>query len=97
MTQVDLNMFKPLLKKLVWDNRITVSHVALIVAIMQLAQGAEPTAPIFISRKMLLKISHIGSIVTYHKCIKELVSYRIIDYFPSYHPGIRSKVFFIMP
>lgn len=92
----DLDIYKPVLKRMSADHRITVWHLALILAIIQLGSGEDINAPIFISRKRLIELSHIGSIVTYHKCIKELCAFRIIEYFPSYHPGIRTKVFFVL-
>lgn len=40
-----------------------------------------------------MRLAHISSIVTYHKCIKDLEMLGYIHYHPSYHPSLGSKVF----
>lgn len=39
-----------------------------------------------------MQLAKIGSIGTYHKCIKELMAFGYLLYQPSYHPGIRTQV-----
>lgn len=89
---MDLNVFKTYLKILVQDERITVWHMAMIFGIMQLATSVDLHAPIYISRKKVMQLSHINNFMTYHKCIKELQQFGYIDYCPSYHPAYGSKV-----
>jgi hypothetical protein len=89
----DLNIFKQLLLSLTKDGRITVWHMALVLGIIQSATDDNAQQPILISRKALMRHTHISSIATYHKCIKELQEFGYIDYIPSYHPGVRSQVF----
>jgi len=88
----DFNIFKSLLLSFAKDERITVWHMAIMFGILQLSKVDQTFNPIFISRKKVMELSHISSIVTYHKCIKELQEYGYIRYRPSYHPGIRSKI-----
>jgi predicted LPLAT superfamily acyltransferase len=91
----DLNIFRQFLFALTNDHRITVWHTAISLGIIQLAGSNKPQNPILISRKKLMALTHIGSIATYHKCLKELHEYGYIDYLPSYHPGIKSRVYIV--
>lgn len=90
---MDLNSIKPFMFRFLLDRRISVGHLAIVIAIITLAK--EDNAPVFISRRIVMKLAHIKSIVTYHKLIKELQKFGYIDYIPSYHPGIRSRVCFL--
>ncbi len=88
----DSNTYRDLLVTLSKDDRITVWHLAALFAIVQLATCSDMTEPIFISRKKVMGLAHINNFVTYHKCIRELQNFGYIQYFPSYHPVIGSKV-----
>ena len=46
------------------------------------------------SRKKVMQLSH-SSIVSYHKCIKDLEQYGYIEYIPSYHPALGRKVYLL--
>lgn len=74
------------------DDRINVQHIGLFIAIVQLWNNNGFVNPIPVSRRKLMALSHLGSIVTYHKCIKELTDFGYIDYQPSYHPKKGSLV-----
>ena len=91
----DLNIFKTCIATFVRDERITVWHMAIMQAIFQLATKNDASAPIFISRKRIMELAHILSYNTYHKCIDELQQFGYLQYVPSYHPGIRSRVFLL--
>lgn len=80
------------IKKATADQRLNVSHIALIFAIIILCRGKSGIKPIQTSRRVLMEKSHIGSIPTYHKCLKELVLYEYIKYNPSYHPSLGSRI-----
>ena len=67
--------------------------MAALFAILHLADCNDIGQPIYISRKKIMGLSHINNFVTYHKCIRELQKFGYISYFPSYHPGIGTKVF----
>lgn len=89
----DLNIFQTYLLSFSNDSRISVWHLGVMFGIINMATTMNIKAPIFISRSKIMKLAHIGSIVTYHKCIKELQEFGYIDYLPSYHPAIGSKVY----
>lgn len=80
------------IKKATADQRLTVSHMALLFAIITLCRRENGYISIQTSRKVLMVKSHIGSLPTYHKCIKHLIQYGYIEYFPSYHPRNGSKL-----
>ncbi|GAB3910330.1 hypothetical protein GCM10028826_18710 [Mucilaginibacter boryungensis] len=90
---MNLNVFEKPLKILVKDERVNVWHLAMMFGIMQLASNDDLNSPIYISRRKVMEYSHINNFMTYHKCLKELQVFGHITYFPSYHPGIRSKIY----
>jgi len=83
------------LRLLSTDNRISVWHMGMYVAILQLWYQGGYKNPVAVTRRKILGLSHIGNIVTYHKCIKELEQYGYIRYVPSYHPINGSMVHLI--
>jgi len=85
-------LYAVLLQRFAKDHRLTVWHLATMLAILQLATKEDTNQPIYISRLKVMELAHIGSIATYHKCIRELEDFGYIDYIPSYHPGIRTEV-----
>lgn len=74
------------------DIRINVWHMALILAILRLAYIQDNATIIRVSRSVLMKLSHIRTLPTYHKYFKELQEFGYITYSPSYHPGFRSTI-----
>lgn len=78
------------------DPRLNVWHLALLVALVQLAHLQEEKDIIHVSRSRLMKISHIQTLPTYHKYFKQLQDFGYIRYTPSYNPGYRSTVEFII-
>jgi hypothetical protein len=75
--------------------QLNVWHLALLSAIVQLANEQKETKIIHVSRSRLMAISHINSIKTYHKYFKQIQDLGIIKYTPSYHPGYRSTIEFL--
>jgi hypothetical protein len=80
------------IKKATADQRLTVSHMALLFAILILCRRENGYREIQTSRKVLMGKSHIGSLPTYHKCIKDLVVFKYIIYHPSFHPKKGSNI-----
>jgi hypothetical protein len=74
------------------DSRVTVWHIAVYVALLHVWLENSSNESFKISRREVMKHAHIGSIVPYHKCIKELQQYKFIDYRPSYHPREASRI-----
>ena len=86
--------YRRMLFSLSGDNRITVFHIALVYAILYYVKEQQFENTITISRKTLMQFSHIGSCMTYHKCMRDLQLYGYLTYCPSYHPGKGSTVQF---
>jgi hypothetical protein len=75
------------------DNRINARHISLYMALFECWNRNNFQNPVSIKRDVIMPIAKISGIATYHKCIKELHEYGYIKYFPSFHPGIRSRVY----
>ena len=76
------------------DNRINTRHISLYMALFECWNRNNFENPLKIRRDLIMPIAKISGIATYHKCIKELHEYGYIRYFPSFHPGIPSSVYF---
>jgi hypothetical protein len=85
------------LHHIVRDQRLKVWHLALMLALVQLAHLQSEGRITHVSRSKLMKLSHINTLPTYHKYFKELQDWGYIKYTPSYHPGYRSTVEFLKP
>ncbi|WP_158797518.1 hypothetical protein [Pedobacter sp. L105] len=83
------------LRKAADDVRLLPSHLSLVMAIFYFRDDNTPGAPTRISRSKLMRFSRIRSIVTYHKCLKELISFGYINYVPSYHPTNASLIWLL--
>lgn len=81
-----------IIRKATADQRLTVSHMALLFAIIVLCRSEKGYRAIQTSRKVLMNRSHIGSLPTYHKCIKDLEKLNYVEYHPSYHPKLGSRI-----
>jgi len=74
------------------DPRLNVWHFALLLAILSLGYKQGQMQNIKVSRSKIMALSHINTIPTYHKYFKELQNLGYIEYFPSYHPAVKSEV-----
>jgi uncharacterized membrane protein len=74
------------------DNRLNVWHVAILIAILVTALQQDRFVGITVSRSKIMSKSHINTVPTYHKYLKDLQDFGYICYRPSYHPGVRSEV-----
>lgn len=90
------NEWIQLLMKFPQDQRLNVWHLALLYAVVQIALGQRETKLIHVSRSKLMAISHINTLPTFHKYFKQLQDFGYIKYTPSYHPGYRSTVEFLI-
>ncbi len=54
------------------DDRVTVWHVSIYMALFYRWHVNAYKNPVSITRREIMKLAHIGSIATFHKCIKEL-------------------------
>ena len=74
------------------DPQLNVWHLALLAAILSLGYRQGESQRIKVSRRKLMLLSHINTLPTYHKYLKQLQELGYIKYKPSYHPGYRSEV-----
>ncbi len=74
------------------DQLLNVWHLALFLAIAQLAYKQNEKWLITVSRSKLMTLSHIKTLPSYHKYFKQLQDFGYIKYTPSYHPNGRSTV-----
>lgn len=78
--------------KLATDERLTPHHVSLYITLFQFWNLNHFRNPVSISREEVMRISKIGSVNTYVKCLKELHLWNYIRYEPSFNPQRGSKV-----
>lgn len=68
------------------DTRLNTSHVSLYMALFQLWNQNRFENPVSINRMDTMRISKIGSRVTYHRCLKDLSEWNYFKYYPSHNP-----------
>ncbi|MCE7057684.1 hypothetical protein LZF95_23580 [Algoriphagus sp. AGSA1] len=78
--------------RIVKERDIKPSRVAVFLAMLQLWKEQKRCSPFRVSRRKIMKLSGVKSIVTYHKCISELKDRGLVEYNPSYHPKLGSGV-----
>ena len=83
--------------KLGSDNRLNVWHLSILYALVFLAYRQKEGWVLQASRSRIMAAAHIDTAPTYHKYFKELQLFGYIKYTPSYHPGYRSTVEFLIP
>ena len=74
------------------DDRLRPSHISLYLALFQLWNANRFRNPLSISRGEVMRVSKIGSMATYHKCLKHLHEYGYLEYLPSFNPLVGSQV-----
>jgi hypothetical protein len=73
------------LNRMADEGRLSTSHISLCFAMIICWNDQKNKLPFKISRKILMDYGKIGSISTYHICIKDLVAFGLISYTPSYN------------
>jgi len=86
------DIFEALYTNLLNDKRLSVCHCSIYMALILLWQKNELANPFPLSRKGIMELAHVHSIVTYHKCIGQLEAYGYIRYNPSYSYYDRSTI-----
>jgi len=74
------------------DSRLLPSHISLYFGLIWLWSINEFSPKLKIARKELMALSHINSIVTYHKCIKDLTDFGYFEYRPSFNSYKGSEI-----
>ena len=69
--------------------KILPSHISLFTAILYCKKEEESFN---VSRSILMKLSKLRSTATYHKCLQDLVEFRLLEYQPSFNPLLGSKI-----
>ena len=81
-----------LFERFAGDERISPFHISLYFALFQFWNRNRFRNPFPVSREEVMFLSHIGSVNTYTRCIKQLHLWGYIQYFPSFNPNTGSKV-----
>jgi hypothetical protein len=79
-------------EKIYPDTRLNQSHVSLYMALFQFWNLNRFENPFKIIRSEVIKLSKIGSINTYHKCLHDLHQYGYLIYEPSFNPMQGSSI-----
>ncbi len=87
------NILSGFLGKAAQDSRLLPTHISLYMAMLSVCEQSRCNVPFRITRKELMRLSKLASTATYHKCLKELVSYGYVGYEPSYDHYKGSQVF----
>lgn len=74
------------------DTRLNPTHISLYMALFQFWNITRFPEEFFINRQETMQSSKIGSKATYHRCLKQLHSWKYINYMPSHNPYKGSKV-----
>ena len=75
------------------DDRVTVWHMSVYMAIFFMSRSNGYNNPVLVTRREIMSLAHIGSIATYHKCIKQLTEFGYLKYLPSYDPSLGSQIY----
>ena len=75
------------------DDRVTVWHMSVYMAIFFKWDANGYNNPVSVTRREIMSMAHIGSIATYHKCIKQLTEFGYLKYLPSYDPSLGSQIY----
>jgi hypothetical protein len=87
-----INHLSAFYAKVYTEARFTPHHISLYSGIFQLWNNARFENPIQVNRHELMKLSKIGSVNTYIRCLRELDSWSYIQYFPSRNITIGSRI-----
>ncbi len=74
------------------DTRLNTNHISLYMALFQHWNMNRFRNPVSINRAEIMKASKIGSISTYIRVLKDLHTWKYIEYQPSYNPHRGSLV-----
>jgi hypothetical protein len=74
------------------DERLQPSHITLYLALFQAWNQNRFTNPFPINRNELMKAAKISSFSTYTRCLTNLMTWKYLEYIPSFNPSLGSKV-----
>jgi hypothetical protein len=88
----EINRFIFFIQKGENDERLTPTHISFFTALFYCWLLDECKPQFHISRRMVMKLAKIQSTATYHKCVRDLLKFGYIDYFPTFNPSKGSSV-----
>ena len=71
---------------------LTPHHISLYMAIFQTWNAAHFRSPIHVNREELMRLSRIGSVNTFIRCLKQLDGWKLINYEPSKNINVGSCI-----
>jgi len=74
------------------DDRLNATHISIYYALFQYWNLFRFRKQFFIQREEIMQASKVGSLTTYHRCIRELSKWNYITYLPSKNPLKGSQV-----
>lgn len=78
--------------KFVKDPRLNPTHISLYSALFQYWNIQNFPDRMYINRDYIMQMSKIGSMATYHRCLKNLHDWKYLFYMPSHNPFQGSQV-----
>lgn len=82
-------------KRFAADPKLNPTHISLYMALFQFWNISHFANVLFINREEVMKMSKIGSLATYHRCLKKLHQGKYIIYLPSHNPYKSSQIKFL--
>ena len=89
-----IDIFEALYDNLLNDKHLSVCLCSIYMALILMWHKNELANPFPVSRRGIMELAHVNSIVTFHKCICQLEVYGYILYYPSYSYYNRSTIYF---
>lgn len=83
-----------IMKRFSVDERLNPTHISLYMALFQFWNYNHFPVVIYINREEVMKMSKIGSMATYHRCLKQLHKWNYIVYLPTHNPFKSSQIKF---
>ncbi|PKD18417.1 hypothetical protein APR41_04505 [Salegentibacter salinarum] len=74
------------------DDRLNATHISIYYALFQYWNLFRFRKQFFVQREEIMQASKVGSLTTYHRCIRELSKWNYITYLPSKNPLKGSQV-----
>ncbi|PZD76812.1 hypothetical protein [Mesonia sp. K7] len=94
MKQVNyITHLKTFFEKVYEDDNLNPTHISLYLALFSFWNNTRFAKWFYINRQEVMRMAHIGSKGTYHKCINQLHQWKYIKYQPSNNPQRGSKIY----
>ena len=74
------------------DKRLNPTHISLYMALFQYWNINRFPKEFYIDRQEIMQLSKIGSKPTYHRCLKQMTTWKYLKYIPSHNPYKGSKI-----